>query len=104
MLKNILQDNRKEIIKKWFNAVIESYPKDSHRFFKQTKNRFGNPVGYIFSREIEKIFDLLIGGLTDSESLDKSLDNIIRIKAVQEFNASEAVGFLFLNGFFFFFF
>ena len=96
MLKNILKQNRSEIIQKWFDLIIKSYPADSTNFFKQTDNRFGNPVGYTISQGIETLYDTLLDDNNDEDKLYSSLENIIKIRAVQDFSASQAVDFVFL--------
>ena len=99
MLRDILKQNKSEIKQKWFDLIIESYPADSASFFKQVKNRFGNPVGYTIAREIESLYDILMAGNDDNDNDDRlytSLDNIIKIRAVQDFSASQAVNFVFL--------
>ena len=96
MLKNILKQNRSEIIQKWFDLIIKSYPADSTNFFKQTDNRFGNPVGYTISQGIESLYDILLDENNNDDKLYTSLENIIKIRAVQDFSASQAVDFVFL--------
>ncbi len=72
---------------------MESYPGDS-LFLKQEKDRFANPVGYTISQEIETLYEGLLQGVA-SDKLITSLDNIIRIRAVQDFSPSQAVSFVF---------
>ena len=96
MLKDLLKQNRSEIIQIWFDLIIETYPADSSNFFKQTKNRFGNPVGHIISKEIEPLYDFLLSETNNDENLFRSLNNIIKIRSVQDFTASQAVNFVFL--------
>jgi len=92
-LDNLLSDKRSKIIKKWQDAIIASYPKDSQGFLKRTKSQFANPVGSIIGKEIETLYDEVIQG-DNPEKISSCLDTIIRIRAVQDFSPSEAVAFV----------
>lgn len=95
VLEHLLSQKKAAILERWFGLMLDTYPDDSARFFKQEKDRFANPVGYTISQEIETIYE----GLLRRESPDKlasSLDNIIRIRAVQDFSPSQAIAFVFL--------
>jgi hypothetical protein len=93
-LEDLLKEKRSPIIKKWLGLVIESYPPDAQRFFNKEKDRFANPVGSTIAQGIEKLYDAFIAG-EGLEALHSCLDGIIRIRAVQAFTPSEAVGFVF---------
>lgn len=92
-LKKQLVDNRSAILKRWREAALQSYPEESQAFFKQ-RDQFGNPVGHTLSEGLAATFDALLQG-ADEAGLSKVLDGIIRIRAIQEFSPSQAVGFLF---------
>jgi hypothetical protein len=92
-LKNLLTDRRSNIIKKWRNLTIASYPGDTQRFLKKEKNRFANPVGRTISEAVEILYDELLKG-GDTESVSSALDRIIRIRAVQDLKPSQAIGFI----------
>lgn len=74
--------------------MVETYPEDTSRFLKSERDRFANPVGYTISNELPRLYDELVGDM-DGEKLLASIDNILRIRAVQDFSPSEAVGFVF---------
>jgi hypothetical protein len=94
-LEKILSDRKSAILSRWFDRTIETYPEETARFLKSKKNRFANPVGNILSQELESIMDGLFQGI-DLSTIRPCLDNIIRIRAVQEISASQAVAFPFL--------
>ncbi len=94
-LKERLAAHKSNILKKWFDLIVDTYPYDSSKYLKNVKNRFGNPVGSTISMEIEKLYDELLGDM-DSGKIFTSLDSIIKIRSVQEFTASEAVAFVFM--------
>ncbi len=89
-----LEKNRKKIIDQWFEATIKSYPPETARVLGRIKNRFDNPVGSATQESLENVFDQLLKDL-DPGKLEDALDPVIRIRAVQKFTASDAVGFVF---------
>jgi hypothetical protein len=99
-LEEFLSEKREAILKRWFNAVVETYPADTSNFLKAQKNPFANPVGNAISEGLDGVFGALLG---DGEELDSKgvspfLDSIIRVRAVQGFTASQAVSFVFSLG------
>ena len=89
-----LKDNKKKIVDSWYTLVIENYPAESTKFLVKAKDRFSNPIGYTHHENLPIIFDALIKG-ESSDELTKALEAIIRLRAVQEFTASQAIGFIF---------
>ena len=93
-LKQILKKNKDLFVKKWFQATIDTYPLQTAKILGKDSNRFDNPVGAVTHETIEDVFNLILEKFT-GETLEKALDPIIRIRAVQAFSASEAVSFVF---------
>ncbi len=94
MLEHLLTQRKPAILKKWLNLLLDSYPPESSALFKKSKDRFANPVGHTTSQEMAAIFDELLKG-TDFNQDPFSIDMLIKIRAVQDFSASEAVSFVF---------
>lgn len=84
-----------KISERWVALVVKTYPeKRSQVFFSGEKDPFANPVGHALRTALPAVLEGLIEGLEDSE-IEKRLDPVIRIRAVQEFTAKEAVTFIF---------
>ena len=94
-LKNHLIAKKSAILKKWFDAVADTYPDNTSSFLKKQKAQFTNPVGYTLAEGLEGLFESLLKGMIP-DTVKTFLDSIIRIRAIQEFTASEAVSFVFL--------
>ena len=88
-----LKERKASVLKKWFCTALESYPADSSTSLRG-KDRFANPVGYILSHGMEGVLDALIEG-GSRRDLDAAMEEMIKVKAVQDFSASEAVSFIF---------
>ena len=94
-LQSLLSERRNPILKKWFDIILETYPAETSGFLKSQKDRFANPVGYTLSNGLEDIFDELARG-AGIEKISPLLDDIIRVRAVQDVPPSKAVSFIFL--------
>lgn len=94
-LYDLLAEQESAITDRWFNLIIDSYPADASGFLKNQKNRFLNPVGNTIAREIVVLYHSLLTS-TNSEALAASIENIVKIRSVQEFTPAEAIGFVFL--------
>lgn len=92
-LQDLLSDKRSRIIKKWRESVFSTYPDDAQRFMRKEKSQFANPVGHAITKDIEIIYDELIRN-GDHEKIAACLDNIIRIRAIQDFKPSQAISFV----------
>lgn len=93
-LKHLLAERREGIVKKWFETVVETYPADVASFMRNTSAQFTNPMGYNFAHGIEGLFDGLVKGLLP-DAVSDFLDEILRLRALQDFAPSEAVAFIF---------
>lgn len=93
-LEEFLLQRATQILKRWTALIFDTYPSDAQRFLSKQKNAFANPVGSSLSREAEIFFREFLGE-ADPEKLAGALDGMIRIRAVQDFRPSGAVGFIF---------
>ncbi|MHC4178291.1 MAG: RsbRD N-terminal domain-containing protein [Planctomycetota bacterium] len=91
----LLQENKDAIVRRWLDDVLSTYPGDASAAFMRQKDRFANPVGHSLRVATRGIFEALLDG-ADAEKIHEYLHEIIKIRAVQEFAASQAVGFVFL--------
>lgn len=94
MVKDLLLQKKKVIINKWIQSIFDTYPAETSDFLRLQKNQFSNPVGHIISDTADKIFESLLSGNGDLE-IKILLNDIIKIRAVQDFLPSKAAGFIF---------
>jgi hypothetical protein len=93
-LNQYLIEKKSAILKRWFDAVVETYPNETSSFLKKQKAQFTNPVGYTLSEGLEHLFDALLHGMLP-DTVSRFLDSIVRLRAIQDFSPSEAVTFIF---------
>ncbi|PIP37421.1 MAG: hypothetical protein COX19_16830 [Desulfobacterales bacterium CG23_combo_of_CG06-09_8_20_14_all_51_8] len=94
-LQPYLEENRRKLVERWIDAVITTYPPDSVGFFKNTRDKFANPVGSTIKRSIDLLFTEVIKEKMDMAAVQEAMDPIVRLRAVQEFSPSQALSFLF---------
>lgn len=94
-LASLLADKRSVILGSWCDAVIGGYPLDTSNFIRNNDNRFANPVGHTINDSFGHILDALLSG-SAPETATVFLDNIVRIRAVQDFSPAQAVSFMFI--------
>ncbi len=93
-LKQHLLEKKPAILKKWFDAIADTYPGDTAGFLKNKKAQFANPVGHNIAEGTAGLFDALLQGMLP-DTVSAFLDGIIRIRAIQDFSPSEALSFIF---------
>lgn len=94
-LWNQLEERKSHIVDRWFQMIINTYAEDTARFLGNEKDRFINSVGYTIRKESGAIFEELIHDM-QIDKLTASLQEIIKIRAVQDFTSSDAIRFVFL--------
>jgi len=94
-LEALLLQKKTPILRKWFDLILEAYPSDVATLMRKNSDPFTNPVGSTISREIEVLLKELCGG-SDVQQCSASLGAILKIRSVQDFSPSQAVGFVFL--------
>ncbi len=86
---------REPILEQWIAETIQSYPPSAVPFLAGEGDPFRNPVGHTLRESLTALFKQLQGDM-DTDCIATALDAIIRIRAVQDLTASQAVGFVFL--------
>jgi hypothetical protein len=82
------------MIERWFDFIVDTYPPDTSKLLKSDKDQFLNPVGNTVKRGINLLYDLLLNG-ADRDDFVSPLENIVKIRAVQDFPPSQGIGFVF---------
>jgi hypothetical protein len=92
-IETLLAPKKKAIVQKWIDQVLDSY--GSSAFFKKQKDRFANPIGATISEGLQELYVVLLEERELGEAA-KPLENIIKIRAVQDFTPSQSVAFVYL--------
>ena len=94
-LPGLLESKRTAIAERWTDLALRVYPQDSSGFIKREKDRFRNPVGHVTRASLGTLLDGLLEGRS-AEEMAVALDEIVRIRAVQDLSPGTALGFVFL--------
>ncbi len=94
-LKTLLKQNRTILLERWLRWIFDSYPAEAAIFLKKEQDRFDNPVGFRISQGLKSLLDALLAE-TDTEKIMAGLDEVIRIRAIQDYPPSQALAFIFL--------
>ena len=89
-----LLQNRDTIVERWCEMVLDTYPKETSRFLATQKDPFRNPIGHAIDEALGPVYDQVTSTM-DADAIWNALDGIIRIRSVQDFTPSQAVGFVF---------
>lgn len=99
-LSDLLQRNKVAIHDRWLDKILETYSSRATAFYKRRKDPFANPVGQTLRHSTEVILDGLLEGLSNPAGLPvdllcSHLDEIIKLRSIQEFTPSQALSFVF---------
>jgi hypothetical protein len=96
MLTEILRQNRDFVLERWFDRIMDRYHPETKKHFMAKGNPFANPMGSTIREAIAGIFDGLLDGLeAQNQPIAGHLDKVVRIRAIQEMSAAQAVSYLY---------
>ncbi len=79
---------------RWFARVVETYPGETSRFLSGETDRFRNPAGHLLRENLAVLLRELLGEM-DPACTKPALEAVVRLRAVQDLTATQAVGFIF---------
>ncbi len=82
------------MLDRWLALALEFHSAETARFLGVEKDPFRNPVGHTLRENLAVLLEQLLGGM-EPEPARAALENILRIRAVQDLTASQAVQFVF---------
>lgn len=93
-LHELLVGNKAGILARWQQKTLGSYAPDATAFFKRERNQFANPVGHAVREGTRTLLDVLLDGF-DADRACAPLNEIVKIRAIQDFTPAQALGFVF---------
>jgi len=91
----VLAEHKRVFLEKWLEQTVATYPDQTFRFLHGEKDRFRNPVGHTLREGLTTLLDEIMGEM-DLTRIKPALDSIVRVRAVQDFTPSQAIGFVYL--------
>jgi hypothetical protein len=90
-----LENKRDSLVKKWFEGILQTYPGSATKFIAGEKDPFRNPIGHTLRENLAVLFAGLVQA-KETASLSPEMNEIVKIRAVQDGTAGQAVSFPFL--------
>ncbi|MYL84389.1 hypothetical protein GTA51_14770 [Desulfovibrio aerotolerans] len=86
------------VLDAWFDLVLGTYAESTAVLWKKRDDPFANPVRHRFEAGMRGIVTNLAtcGPVPDAATFTPLLDEIVRVRAVQDFTPSQATSFVFL--------
>ena len=91
----VLWPHKEAMIKRWVDTVHGTYPFETIGFLRTRKDQFANPVGYRTEEAARALMDVIFSDTPDQEALTHAVDEIVRVRAIQDFPPEHAVGIFF---------
>lgn len=96
-LLGILREKRDELKEQWLQAIFRTYPLDTVGFMRRQHDQFENPIYHRSKEAVNTLVDMLLedDGL-DTVAVKPWVEEIVRVRAVQDFTPARGVGVMFL--------
>jgi hypothetical protein len=91
-LKGLLLRKKSSILQRWLDLSLETYPPEAQNFLGKERDPFANPIGSTIRNGLEDIYRELLRG--EDSQIGPFLEDIVKIRAVQNFYPSVAIAFL----------
>jgi hypothetical protein len=82
------------VAERWIEHTLASYPAGAVHGLLGERDPFRNPAGHAIREGLTALARELLGGM-DEKAMAPALDAVVRLRAVQGFRPSEALGFVF---------
>lgn len=90
----VIQDKQQSILSRWIPAALGNVNQNEQFKVHREQDRFSDPLGYAIASNTQAILQWLCSDDPDM-NLSKPLEDICRIKAVQDSRPSESLRFIF---------
>ena len=92
-LKDLLAAKRAILLQRWLDRVLEAYPPDTQRFFRENKSPYSNPIGFTLRKGMEGLIDEILQP-TSAEEARAILEPVMKVRAVENLPPSRRVDFI----------
>ncbi len=94
-VRDILSEVRSAVVAEWFESTMKEYSAKTAAVYTGVGDRFSNPVGTTFLKAMEAVVGYLADGTADRDRIRSQLDEVVKIRALQNISPSDALTFLF---------
>ncbi len=93
--RELLVEKEAALCGRWLDAVLGEYGQITASRWRRERDPFANPVGHALTTGLPALFQAVAGEGEPAAGAVTALENIIRIRSVQDMAPSRAVGFVF---------
>ncbi len=79
---------------RWLEAILAEYGQLTASRWRRERDPFANPVGHALTTGLPELYEAALAGGEPSAAQVTALEDIVRIRSVQELSPSRAVGFV----------
>ena len=91
----LLWPHREAMAQRWADVVHGTYPFETVGFLRTASDRFTNPVGFCTSEAAKALMEAIFAEAPGEAAISKAVDEIMRVRAIQDFSPETAVGIFF---------
>ncbi|SHN51770.1 RsbRD N-terminal domain-containing protein [Desulfovibrio litoralis] len=95
-LKQLITEHKDKLLEDWTTLVYSGYAFDTAGFLRTKNDQFTNPVGWRTTHVGESLIKAITNEHVNIDELNHTLDEFIRVRAVQDFTPEQALAVLFL--------
>jgi hypothetical protein len=92
-LKDFLEEKKGMILQRWFDRVLEAYPPDTQRFFRENPSPYSNPVGFTLRKGMEGIIAQILQP-SGEDHARAILEPVMKVRAVENLPPSRGIDFI----------
>ncbi len=95
MLERLLGERKAGVLAAWRERIAGTYPDETARRLLKGGDPFSNPVAGAISGGAEGMLEWVLAPGSGPAGAAAAVEDLVRIRAIQDFAPSEAVGFVF---------
>lgn len=95
-LREILVERRAVLAERWLDAVLAEYGSVTAARWRRERDPFANPIGHVLSTSLPALLEAVAGEGEPAPAAVGALEDVVRIRCVQDLTPSRAVRFVYL--------
>jgi hypothetical protein len=95
-LREILVERRAALCERWLEAILGEYGSETAARWRRERDPFANPIGHVLGTSLPTLLEAVAGDGQPAAGALGALEDVVRIRCVQELAPSRAVGFVYL--------
>ena len=94
-LREILVERRAALCGRWLDAILDDYDPQTAARWRRTSDPFANPIGHVLGTALPVLLEAVAGEGEPAADAVRALEEVVRIRCVQELAPSRAVRFVY---------